>query len=161
MDRSANGADDHDTEQVQALLAAADKKFSDTLKLLDEYRHGLGQRVRQVADEIVDVDFEESPSAARAQQAVLGASSRAAVEGVAPSTEAMPAVPNPVGSRVVSSASPARFSLRQRRRLHPAGVQRRRRSASPSLGRAQSKATSSGEAQPGKVAALDQNKSDQ
>jgi hypothetical protein len=34
-------------ERVQELLTAVDKKFSDTCKLFDEYRHGLGQRVRQ------------------------------------------------------------------------------------------------------------------
>jgi len=36
-------------ERVQSLLAAADKRLSDTLKLLDEYRDGLGERVRQIA----------------------------------------------------------------------------------------------------------------
>jgi hypothetical protein len=128
-----------DYERVQDLLAAADKKFSDTLRLLDEYRHGLAQRVHQVASDIIDVDFEESSPAVRAHQRVLAGSSIAAVEEVTPATKAMlrPAVP------------------------HPAGVRRRRRSASPSFGRAQSKAMSSGEAQPGKVAALDQKKSDQ
>jgi hypothetical protein len=125
-------------ERVQGLLAAADKKFSDTLKLLDEYRHGLAQRVRQVADEITDVDFEERSPPACAHQRVLAGSSIAGEEKVTPAKAMLrPAVP------------------------HPASVQRRRRSASSSLGRAQSKATSSGEAQPGKVAALDQKKSDQ
>jgi hypothetical protein len=68
-------------ERIQSLLAAVDKKLSDTLKLLDEYRHGLGHRVRQVADEIVDVEFEEDPLAAREQQVAL--------EGKVPSTQEM------------------------------------------------------------------------
>ena len=73
-------------EQVQSLVAAVDKKFSDTLKLLDEYRHGLGQRVRQVADEIVDVEFAESPLAAREQVATRASS---AVEAEVPSPSEM------------------------------------------------------------------------
>jgi hypothetical protein len=55
-------------ERVQSLLEAVNKKFRDTLKLLDEYRDGLGQRVRQVADEIGHVE------SARDQQAATPAS---------------------------------------------------------------------------------------
>src|SRR5262249_60633963 len=61
-------------ERVQSLLAIVDKKFSATLKLLDEYRYGLGQRVRQVADEIVGVEFVEGPLAAREQVATPASS---------------------------------------------------------------------------------------
>src|SRR5262249_20332945 len=42
-------------ERLQSLLEVVDKKFTNALKRLDEYRDGLGQRVRQVADEIIDV----------------------------------------------------------------------------------------------------------
>ena len=73
-------------EQVQRLLSAVDKRLSDTLKLLDEYRYGLGQRVRQVADEIVDVEFAEAPLAAREQVATPASS---AVKAEVPSTREM------------------------------------------------------------------------
>jgi hypothetical protein len=132
-------------ERLQSLVAAADKKLSDTLMLLDEHRHGLGQRVRQVTDEIVDAGFEESALRASEQQVATPSSSIAAVEALVPSTQAIlpPPVVESVGSSVENSTSSLPVSLRERRRLHRAGVQRRRRSASPSLGRAQSKATSS------------------
>jgi len=73
-------------ERVQSLIAAVDKKFSATLKLLDEYRYGLGQRVRQAADEIVDVEFVEDPLAAREQVATAKSS---AVKAEVPSTRGM------------------------------------------------------------------------
>jgi hypothetical protein len=141
-------------ERLQSLLAAADKKLSDTLKLLDEYRHGLGQRVHQVADEIVDTEFEEGALRASEQQVATPSSSIAAVEAPVPSTQGM--LPRPAVEPLVSpaeiSASSRPVSLRERRRLHSAGVQRRRRSASSSPGRAQSNSTSSGDAGAGKVA---------
>jgi hypothetical protein len=81
-------------ERVQSLIAAVDKKFSDTLKLLDEYRHGLGQRVRQVADEIVDAEFVEDPLAACEQVAIPASS---ASQAQVPSTREMlpPSVASP------------------------------------------------------------------
>jgi hypothetical protein len=52
-------------ELVERRLAVAEQNLRTTLKLLDEHRHGLGQRLRQVADEIVDVEFDEEPEPAR------------------------------------------------------------------------------------------------
>jgi hypothetical protein len=49
-------------ERVQDLLEAADKKFTNTLKLLDERRDGVGRRVREVADAVVVVSPRPIPS---------------------------------------------------------------------------------------------------
>ena len=49
-------------EQVERRLAAAMEQFRTTLEQLDEHRRGLGQRLRQVVDEIVDVEYEEDPA---------------------------------------------------------------------------------------------------
>jgi hypothetical protein len=54
-------------ERAQNLLEAVNKRFKDTLKLLDEYRHGLGQRVGQAANEIVDAEFKVTSVSARDQ----------------------------------------------------------------------------------------------
>lgn len=149
-------------ERVQSLLASVDKRLKDTLKLLDEYRHGLGQRVRQVADEIVDAEFEEGALRASEHQVATSSSSIAAVEALVPSTQAIlpPPVAESVGSPVEILASPL-VASRERRRLHSGDVQRRRRSAASSLGRAQSTPTSEGEAEAGKLTELDQRKSHQ
>jgi hypothetical protein len=147
-------------EQVQELLAAADKKFTDTLKLLDEYRYGLGQRVRRVTDEIIDVEFEEGPLAGE-QQVATAPSSIAPVKAVAPSTKGIspPPVAESAGSPVKISKSPRRAPLKRRRQLHRAGAHRRPRSAPSHLGRAQPNATSSGEAEFDNPAELNQEKS--
>ena len=50
-----------------------------TLKLLDEHRTGLGQRLRQVADEIVDVELAEE--SAPAYEEAVGAQSASGTEG--------------------------------------------------------------------------------
>jgi hypothetical protein len=128
-------------ERVQELLTAVDKKFSDTCKLFDEYRHGLGQRVRQVADEIVDVEFGERPLAAREQQVGTRASSTAAIEAVVPPTQAMlpPPVAEPVKPPLENATSLRAAPSTQRRRLHAARALRRRPSEPLSArGRAQS-----------------------
>jgi hypothetical protein len=52
-------------ERIEEELAVADQNFRITLKLLDEHRTGLGQRFRQVADEVVDVEFTEEQAPAR------------------------------------------------------------------------------------------------
>jgi hypothetical protein len=54
-------------ERIQRLLAALDKNLSDTLKLLDEYRDGLGQRVRQVANSVVAASLAPRSSPKRRQ----------------------------------------------------------------------------------------------
>jgi hypothetical protein len=143
-------------ERVQTLLDAADRRLSDTLKLLDEYRDGLGRRVRQVADEIVDVEFEESSLLARERQVATPPSSIEAIEPAVPSTEAMSPSPTAesVASPVEVSASSRPASVRQRRRLQPAAIQRGRRPAPSTPSRGQSNATSSsGDTEPGKVPA--------
>jgi hypothetical protein len=52
-------------ERIDEELAVVEQNIRITLKLLDEHRTGLGQRLRQVADEIVDVEFAEEPGPAR------------------------------------------------------------------------------------------------
>jgi hypothetical protein len=54
-------------ERVQSLLAALDKNLTDTLKLLDEYRDGLGQRVGQVADSLGAASLRPGSSVRRRQ----------------------------------------------------------------------------------------------
>jgi hypothetical protein len=54
-------------ERVQRLLAAADKRLKDTLKLLDEYREGLGQRVHQLANSVAAASLEPLCSPKRRQ----------------------------------------------------------------------------------------------
>ena len=38
-------------EQLDKLIASSTKRFNDTLELLEHYREGLGQRLRQIAEE--------------------------------------------------------------------------------------------------------------
>jgi hypothetical protein len=138
-------------ERVQTLLAAADDKLRDTLKLLDDYRHGLGQRVRQIADEIVDVELER-PLEAREPQVAIPA----VVATVVPRP-----VAEPVPSPVEVSASSRPVVSRERRRLHSAGVQRRRRPALPSDGGVQSNRTTLADSESGQIAKPSQDKSSQ
>jgi hypothetical protein len=48
-------------ERIDEELAVVEQDIRITLKLLEEHRTGLGQRLRQVAQEIVDVEFAEEP----------------------------------------------------------------------------------------------------
>jgi hypothetical protein len=41
-------------EQLDKLVTSATKRFNETLELLENYQEGLGQRLRQAADELVD-----------------------------------------------------------------------------------------------------------
>jgi hypothetical protein len=138
-------------ERVQSLLAAADDKLGDTLKLLDEYRHGLGQRVRQIADEIVDAELER-PLEAREPQVATPA----VVATLVPRPAAQP-VTSPV--EVLASSRPV--ASRERRRLRSAGVQRRRRSTPPSGGGVQSNLTTLADSESGQIAKPSQDKSHQ
>jgi hypothetical protein len=61
-------------ERIDGQLAEVDRNIRITLKLLDEHRTGLGQRLRQVADEIVDGEFAEVETPAR-EEAADGAES--------------------------------------------------------------------------------------
>jgi hypothetical protein len=56
-------------ERIDGELAMVEQNIRLSLKQLDDYRTGLGQRLRQVADEIVDVEFAEESAPAR-QEAV-------------------------------------------------------------------------------------------
>ena len=136
-------------ERVQSLLAAADDKLRDTLKLLDEYRHGLGQRVRQIADEILDAEL-EGPLEAR--QPKLATPAVVATVAPRPAAEL-------VASPVEVSASSRPVTSRERRRLHSAGVQRRRRSAPTSGARVQSNLTTLADSESGQIAKPSQDKS--
>ncbi len=112
-------------ERLQSLLQVVDKNFTDALKRLDEYRDGLGQRVRQVADEIID----ESPVAAPQPLVATSASSIDAAGAVAPSTQAVLPVAEPARSAVETEPSLQPGSSTERRRLHLRRVLRGRRSA--------------------------------
>jgi hypothetical protein len=116
-------------ERLQSLLQVVDKNFTDALKRLDEYRDGLGQRVRQVADQIIDVQFKESPVAAPQPLVATSASSIDAAGAVAPSTQAVLRVAEPARSAVETEPSLQPGSSTERRRLHLRRVLRGRRSA--------------------------------
>ena len=46
-------------EQLDRWLTTAMVRFNKTLELLEHYREGLGQRLRQVVDQIIDADYNE------------------------------------------------------------------------------------------------------
>ena len=46
-------------EQLDKLIASATKRFNDTLELFEHYREGLGQRLRQAAEELLKADLPE------------------------------------------------------------------------------------------------------
>ena len=46
-------------EQLDKWLTAAMVRFNKTLELFEHYREGLGQRLRQVADQIIDAEYKE------------------------------------------------------------------------------------------------------
>ena len=46
-------------EQLNRWLTTAMVRFNKTLELLEHYREGLGQRLRQVVDQIIDADYNE------------------------------------------------------------------------------------------------------
>ena len=43
-------------EQLDKLVASANKRFNDTLELFEHYREGLGQRLRRMAEEVLKAD---------------------------------------------------------------------------------------------------------
>jgi hypothetical protein len=43
-------------EQLDKLIASSTKRFNDTLELLEHYREGLGQRLRQIAEEALKAE---------------------------------------------------------------------------------------------------------
>jgi hypothetical protein len=65
-------------ERIDEELAMVEQNIRITLKLLDEHRNGLGERLRQVADDIVDVEFakESAREEAIGQQHHLGGARR-------------------------------------------------------------------------------------
>ena len=46
-------------EQLDKWLTTAMVRFNKTLELFEHYREGLGQRLRQVADQIIDAEYKE------------------------------------------------------------------------------------------------------
>jgi hypothetical protein len=89
-------------ERIDEELAVVEQNIRITLKLLDEHRTGLGPRLRQVADEIVDGEFAEVETPAR-EEAADGAESAcstktptALTEPTTPSTVAESPLPAPV-----------------------------------------------------------------
>jgi hypothetical protein len=87
-------------ERINEELAQVDQNIRITLKLLDEHRTGLGQRLRQVTDEIVDVEFAEIP--ASSGESVAEADALANTEVKEESTGAMMA---PTLAELPASAS--------------------------------------------------------
>jgi hypothetical protein len=47
-------------EQLDKLIVSATKRFNDTLELLEHYRDGLGQRLRQVAEDVLKSESPEN-----------------------------------------------------------------------------------------------------
>ena len=43
-------------EQLDKLIVSATKRFNDTLELLEHYREGLGQQLRQAAEEVLKAE---------------------------------------------------------------------------------------------------------
>jgi hypothetical protein len=75
-------------ERINEEMAQVEQNIRTTLKLLDEHRTGLGQRLRQVADEIVDVEFAEIPPLLR-EEAVAQVDAPATTDAKEESTAAM------------------------------------------------------------------------
>jgi hypothetical protein len=80
-------------ERIDEQLVQVDHNIRITLKLLDEHRTGLGQRLRQVADEIVDGEFAEVETPAR-EEAAAGAESACSTKTSTTTTE--PTTPSSV-----------------------------------------------------------------
>jgi hypothetical protein len=87
-------------ERIDEELALVEQDIRITLKLLEEHRTGLGQRLRQFADEIVDVEFTEEPRPSRGE-AVARAGSALNTEVSKASTEPT------MGSSVTELPAPA------------------------------------------------------
>ena len=88
-------------ERIDEQLAEVDRNIRITLKLLDEHRTGLGQRLRQVADEIVDGEFAEVETLAR-EEAADGAESACSTKTSTTSTE--PTTPSSVAESPLSAS---------------------------------------------------------
>jgi hypothetical protein len=54
-------------EQAEERLQIAEQKFEDTLRRLDEYKHGMGERLRKVSNAILTEDFYELLDSLRAK----------------------------------------------------------------------------------------------
>jgi hypothetical protein len=101
-------------ERIDNELAMVEQNVRITLKLLDEHRTGLGHRLRQVADEIVDVELAEE-SAPACEEAVR-AQSASGTEGrkrstgpitVSSVTELPPPVPSQTNGAPVQLDGPS------------------------------------------------------
>jgi hypothetical protein len=88
-------------ERIDEQLAEVDRNIRITLKLLDEHRTGLGQRLRQVADEIVDGEFAEVETPAR-EEAADGAESACSTKTSTTLTE--PTTPSIVAESPLSAS---------------------------------------------------------
>jgi hypothetical protein len=79
-------------ELLDKWLTTAMVRFNKTLELLEHYREGLGQRLRQVADQIIDAEYKEvAPSSEQIAAPPLvppdqTAKSTASEEGAAPTS---------------------------------------------------------------------------
>jgi hypothetical protein len=90
-------------EQADRLEAAAQKRFNAAVEQLDRHRQGLGLRLQQISDEIVDGEFNEVPSEF---PRTLAESPTAAVASV-PSPAATPVAPAHPLDQVEAAAEPA------------------------------------------------------
>jgi len=102
-------------ERIDEQLAEVDRNIRSTLELLDEHRTGLGRRLRQVADEIVDVEFaeESTPACEEAVGPKQSASGPITVSSVAE-------LPSPPPSQT-SGSTPIRSDGPQKSALPPGG----------------------------------------
>jgi hypothetical protein len=97
-------------ERINKELAQVEQNIRITLKLLDEHRTGLGQRLRQVTDETVDVEFADIP-ASSGEEAVAQTDAPTNIEIKEGSTGAMmaPSVGELVSPASVKSTGGARI----------------------------------------------------
>jgi hypothetical protein len=98
-----------DVERIEKLSTEVDRKIINTLKNLDQHRTGLGQRLRQAIDEVIDVEFAEEPGPAR-EEAVPRAESAFNAEvskgSTQPTTRSnVAALPAPVSSQTDADTS--------------------------------------------------------
>ena len=107
-------------ERIDKQLAVLEQNIRSTFKLLDEHRTGLGPRLRQDTDEIVDVEFAEESAPAceetvdRAQSACGTEVRKASTEPITVSSVAELPLPAPSptsGSAPIESDGPQKSAL--------------------------------------------------
>jgi hypothetical protein len=82
-------------EQADKLQSTAQKRFDAILEQLDRHREGLGRRLRQVSDDIIDGEFEEAPGHLQEDEVAPAPRSKAIIDPpvTSPSTAREPSAP--------------------------------------------------------------------